>query len=353
MKHFSRLGLWLLLMVAAVAAVSCNTGSGTTDFKSTVVTDANSAQLAADAKSALSYEDYALVQSYIKRVNPELPEGRFPAGITVGAMIESQKAFIQSSGAVAVPEGSGTSALAPAQTAGQKEEKPAPVSKEESTSKERPGSQASKTAAPAAPVAPPPPAAPSAAPQTKVETPATPPPPTTAVLPAGTNIEIRLTEAVSSATARAGDTFGAVLDRDLVVDGHLLAKAGSDLVGKVKQATPSGKVKGRATMSIEVVSINTGGKTHNLPTVPLSFQAEGSGKKDATKIGIATGVGTLIGAIAGGKKGAAIGAVVGGGAGTGVVLSTKGDEVSFPSEQRISFEIAKEVELPIIPSAKN
>ncbi|HMS81649.1 MAG TPA: hypothetical protein PKC20_19425, partial [Burkholderiaceae bacterium] len=52
-------------------------------------------------------------------------------------------------------------------------------------------------------------------------------------------------------------------------------------------------------------------------------------KNDAAKVGIGAGAGALVGAIAGGKKGALVGGAVGAGAGTGVVLVTRGDEVTL------------------------
>jgi hypothetical protein len=53
----------------------------------------------------------------------------------------------------------------------------------------------------------------------------------------------------------------------------------------------------------------------------------------------------FIGAIAGGKKGAGIGALTGGGAGTGVVLATKGNEIRYAPETRLSFTLANSVQM--------
>jgi hypothetical protein len=53
----------------------------------------------------------------------------------------------------------------------------------------------------------------------------------------------------------------------------------------------------------------------------------------------------LIGGIAGGGKGAAIGAAVGGGAGTGTVLATKGKDLHYPPETKITFTLMNSVEM--------
>jgi hypothetical protein len=68
-------------------------------------------------------------------------------------------------------------------------------------------------------------------------------------------------------------------------------------------------------------------------------------KRDAAIIGGGAGLGAAIGAIAGGKKGAGIGAAVGGGAGTGTVLATKGKELNYPPETRLSFTLASPLEI--------
>ena len=55
--------------------------------------------------------------------------------------------------------------------------------------------------------------------------------------------------------------------------------------------------------------------------------------------------GAAIGAIAGGKKGAAVGAAVGGGGGTAAVLATKGKEVEYPAESRLTFTLAQDASI--------
>jgi hypothetical protein len=52
-----------------------------------------------------------------------------------------------------------------------------------------------------------------------------------------------------------------------------------------------------------------------------------------------------IGAIAGGSKGAGIGAIAGDGAGTGAVPATKGKDIRYTPETRLSFILADSVQL--------
>ncbi len=175
--------------------------------------------------------------------------------------------------------------------------------------------------------------------------PAAPRAPRYAFIDQGTRLEVRLNQAVSSATNKAGDAFESTLDQDLVIDGKVVAPRGSVVMGKIATAAGSGRVEGRATMSMTLTELRVRGESYALKTNTLAFEAEGTGKEDATKIGAGAGIGALIGAIAGGKKGAAIGAAIGGGAGTATVLATKGKEVQFAAEELFSFVVREDVQI--------
>ena len=76
---------------------------------------------------------------------------------------------------------------------------------------------------------------------------------------------------------------------------------------------------------------------------PLPYGHLQATGRDAKVIGGTAGVGAIIGAITGGGKGAATGAAVGGAAGTGAVLVTKGKEVDYPAESRLTFTLDREL----------
>ncbi len=177
------------------------------------------------------------------------------------------------------------------------------------------------------------------------QAPAEPPKPVYAVIPAGTRVEVRLLNAIGSAENKDGDRFTATLDQDLTADGKVVAPRGSSVTGKVISATPSGRVKGRANMAIALTEIQLKSATYPLQTNTLSFEAEGTKKKDALKVGGGAGIGAAIGAIAGGGKGAAIGAAIGAGAGTATVLATKGKEVKLGAEDKLSFVLREDLQV--------
>ena len=74
-------------------------------------------------------------------------------------------------------------------------------------------------------------------------------------------------------------------------------------------------------------------------TATIAREAEGTKKQDAAKIGGGAAAGAVIGGLLGGGDGAAKGAAIGGGAGTGVVLATRGKEVTVPAGTAVSARL--------------
>jgi len=154
-------------------------------------------------------------------------------------------------------------------------------------------------------------------------------------IPAGTRVNVRLGQALSSASNHTGDTFDGNLTSDLVVNGKTIAKAGDPVKGKVTFAKSSGRLKTPGQITIRLTSINGQAVT----TSAVSRKGESHTKSNATKIGGGAAAGALIGALAGGGKGAAIGAGVGAGAGTGVAMATGKKDVTLSSESTYTFTV--------------
>ena len=147
------------------------------------------------------------------------------------------------------------------------------------------------------------------------------------------------TAQVSTAMSR-GATFDAVLERDLVVDGTVIARRGALVTCVMTSSDPGGKVKGVASLTVGARAIDSVAGPLAVKTSSYGAEARSTKGKDATRTGIATGAGALIGAIAGGGKGAAIGTSVGAGAGVGVSMATRGDAAIIPAETLIEFRLA-------------
>jgi hypothetical protein len=99
-----------------------------------------------------------------------------------------------------------------------------------------------------------------------------------------------------------------------MVGGRTALPSGALVAGVVRAVDSSGRVKGRARLSLDFTSVTSDGRRYLMSAERFSRQASATKGEDATKIGI--------------------------GAGTGVVLATKGDEVRLPSGTDVSIPLA-------------
>ena len=172
-----------------------------------------------------------------------------------------------------------------------------------------------------------------------------PPPPaqtaqmamTGVTLPAGTNLVIRMIEAVDSETNRVGQTFRASLHQPVMLEGNTAIPRGADVMVKLVDAKESGKLTGRADLTLSLQSVSINGNMVDLNTQSVSQESSSRGERTAKVAGGTAAVGAIIGAIAGGGKGAAIGAGAGAAAGAGSQVITAGQRVRIPSETRLTF----------------
>lgn len=169
--------------------------------------------------------------------------------------------------------------------------------------------------------------------------------PAYATVSAGTTIPVRLIDALDSAVNKSGDTFRAVVDQDIMAGNTTAIPRGSQVDGKLTFVQQSGRVQGRAAMSMQFTALHIGSQSYPLDSNILSFEAESTKKEDAAKVGIGSGIGAVVGAIAGGGKGAAIGAAVGAGAGGATVAATRGKELQYAAEQPFEFTLNTDLKI--------
>ena len=170
--------------------------------------------------------------------------------------------------------------------------------------------------------------------------PPAPPEPHRVTLNAGTLIPVRLVDGLTTERNMPGDTFSATLDKELVVDGFVIAERGARVEGRVVSSDRGGRVSGVASLAVEITRLHlSDGQTLALNTDSFERHAEQGHRDDAMKVGAGAAIGAVIGAIAGGGKGAAIGAGAGTAAGAGTVMATRGRAAALPSETRISFRL--------------
>ena len=164
-------------------------------------------------------------------------------------------------------------------------------------------------------------------------------------VPSGTSLRVVLQQGVGTDSSTPGSEFSAVLAAPLVIDGKKVLDQGAAVSGRVVDVKKAGRVKGRATLSLALTSVEHGGQNVPIETRTFVGVAKDNKKRDAAIIGGGAGVGAVIGAIAGGGKGAATGAAVVGAGGTGAVLATRGDDLHYPPESRLNFVLSKAVDL--------
>jgi hypothetical protein len=159
-------------------------------------------------------------------------------------------------------------------------------------------------------------------------------------VPAGTALPLELLTAVSSETAQVETPVRARLRQAVVVDGYTALPAGAVLNGNVIDVERAGRVRGRSRLVFRFTEAEVEGGREDVRTNPISFEGEATKGEDATKVGAGAVGGAIVGGILGGGDGAAKGAAIGGAAGTGVVLATRGREVSLAAGTDIAATLA-------------
>jgi hypothetical protein len=146
-------------------------------------------------------------------------------------------------------------------------------------------------------------------------------------LPAGTELDVRLQDALSSKTAQPEDRFNATTMVDLRRADQVLVPAGSAMRGVVRSVNKPGRIDRKGSLTVIFDQITIHGRTYPIhATVTQALESEGV-RGEVAKIGTAAGVGAIIGGIIGGGKGALAGILIGGG---GVVAATEGKDVDLP-----------------------
>ena len=168
--------------------------------------------------------------------------------------------------------------------------------------------------------------------------------PKTVTVPAGTTLNVRLTQAIDVDASQAGMKFKSIVDDPVMVAGAIVIPRGASAVLQAVQVQQSGKMKGSDKISLKLNSIGFGGMAYQVASAYVETKGKGEGKRTARKIGGGAGLGAIVGGIAGGGKGAAIGAAVGGV--TGAAVAGGGEEhLKLPAETRLQFQLSAAVNI--------
>jgi hypothetical protein len=167
-------------------------------------------------------------------------------------------------------------------------------------------------------------------------------------IPNGTSITAVLNNMITTKDSQDGDRFTMTVNSPSQYQGAIIT-------GRVLKSESSGRVTGRANISLDFDTIRLrNGQTYRFAGIidgvtaangdNVSVNNEGAVRdsnqttRTVTRAGIGAVLGAIIGAIAGGGEGAAIGAAVGAGAGAGTVFIQGRDnlELGQGSEFRIT-----------------
>ncbi len=165
-------------------------------------------------------------------------------------------------------------------------------------------------------------------------------------VPAGTPLEVRLTDGIDTGKTSQGAAFEGSLASALVVNGLEVVPVGSTVTGRVTNVVSSGRLNRPAELSLVLNSLTPeGGSRTEIATNAWSRKGPSHKKRDIEMIGGGAGVGAVIGAIAGKGKGAAIGSAVGAGAGTAGAAITGKKEIVLAPETKLTFTLSAPITL--------
>ena len=184
------------------------------------------------------------------------------------------------------------------------------------------------------------------------------------VIPTGTQIPLRLIQAITTRNAKPGDAVYAETAFPVVINERVIIPAGTYVQGRVSQVRRPGRVKGRAEflMNFTTLVYKNGytvalpGSVENMPGAEKqevkdkegTIEEAGSKGKDATTVATTAATGATIGALAsdGSRlKGLGIGAAAGGAVGLAAAMLTRGNELTLPSGTNVQMVLGRPLTL--------
>jgi hypothetical protein len=161
-------------------------------------------------------------------------------------------------------------------------------------------------------------------------------------IPAGTEMDVRLTGLLNSGTAQVEDRFEATTLVDFNAGGRTIVPAGSVMRGVVTSVEPATRTNRTAKMTLSFDQLTVNGRSYPIRgTVTEAIEGEGI-KGEAGRVGTGAGVGAIIGGILGGFKGALAGILIGAG---GTIAATEGREVELPQGSVLRVRLDSPVQI--------
>lgn len=161
----------------------------------------------------------------------------------------------------------------------------------------------------------------------------------------GTEIVVRLDDALSSRTARVEDRFEASIARPVRAEGRLAIPAGTRVRGIVTSAEPARRPSRSGRLELDFDSLYVDRARLDLRGRVVSVGQDDQSNRQTTekKAGLGAVLGGVLGGILGGKDLLVIGAVLGGG---GAVVASKGEDVELPAGTLVTIRLERALTVP-------
>jgi len=175
---------------------------------------------------------------------------------------------------------------------------------------------------------------------------------TSAPVPAGTALMVRLDTTLATFSNRVGDPFQGKITQAVVINGNTVIPVGSTVEGRVTKVSEPRRISGKPTIGIlpEAVILPTGERYYldatltdtNIPGTDVSsegqFKGTGHDRRDTLETGGGTAGGMLIGGLIGGGPGILIGGAVGA-TSTTVHWLAKHRSATLPAGTQLTLEL--------------
>jgi len=162
-------------------------------------------------------------------------------------------------------------------------------------------------------------------------------------LAAGTEMDLRLEQTVTSKTARVEDRVEASLVESVLWNGRTVIPAGTIVSGHVSEVEDAERVQKDGRLKLEFDSLTLGDGTRaNIRGRVVSVEETHTGRSSKTNAGLGALLGGVVGGVLKGTKGVIVGAVIGAG---GALVGTKGQNVELPEGTHLTLRLDEPVQI--------